>query len=143
MGSPTLSSARSLPSLRMSSLRFLLPLLLLLVCIHYLFSSSTSYSSLSLSTWASSSGDLSTDQLLDILADRVSSSNLSLLLNGLPAHTPAPRRTANAAIVMLARNSELNDVASSMRQFEDRFNSKYNYPWVFLNDEPFTEQFIQ
>jgi len=28
-----------------------------------------------------------------------------------------------------------------MRQLEDRFNKKYNYPYVFLNDVPFTEEF--
>ena len=26
---------------------------------------------------------------------------------------------------------------------EDRFNKKYNYPYVFLNEEPFSEQFKQ
>ena len=24
---------------------------------------------------------------------------------------------------------------------EDRFNKKYNYPYVFLNEEPFTDEF--
>jgi alpha 1,2-mannosyltransferase len=28
-----------------------------------------------------------------------------------------------------------------MRQIEDRFNRNYHYPWVFLNDEPFTQEF--
>jgi len=54
---------------------------------------------------------------------------------------PEPRR-ANATLIMLARNKELEDVVSSMKQMEDRFNRKYNYPWVFLNDEPFSEEFI-
>jgi len=49
--------------------------------------------------------------------------------------------TANATIVFLCRNSDLEGVVSSVRQLEDRFNRKYNYPWVFLNDEPFTEEF--
>ncbi|KAH6903455.1 alpha-1,2 mannosyltransferase KTR1 [Coprinopsis sp. MPI-PUGE-AT-0042] len=48
---------------------------------------------------------------------------------------------ANATLVMLARNSELDGVISSMRQVEDRFNRKYNYPWVFLNDDDFTDEF--
>ena len=59
------------------------------------------------------------------------------------APSPPPPRRANAAIVMLARNSDLNDVASSMKQLEDRFNHRFNYPWVLLNDEPFTEEFIK
>ena len=57
--------------------------------------------------------------------------------------TQAPPERANAAIVMLARNREVNDVAASMKQMEDRFNSRYGYPWVFLNDEPFSEEFIR
>ena len=28
-----------------------------------------------------------------------------------------------------------------MRQIEDRFNREFHYPWVFLNDEPFTQEF--
>lgn len=44
---------------------------------------------------------------------------------------------------MLVRNSEVNDAAVAIQQLEDRFNKKYKYPWVFLNDEPFNERFIQ
>jgi alpha 1,2-mannosyltransferase len=28
-----------------------------------------------------------------------------------------------------------------MRQIEDRFNHQFHYPWIFLNDEPFTQEF--
>ncbi|EIM90058.1 glycosyltransferase family 15 protein [Stereum hirsutum FP-91666 SS1] len=51
-------------------------------------------------------------------------------------------RRANAAIVMLARNSDLKGITKSMKQMEDRFNKKFKYPYVFLNEEPFNEQFI-
>ncbi|KAJ8078792.1 hypothetical protein PM082_013075 [Marasmius tenuissimus] len=57
--------------------------------------------------------------------------------------TSSRGRRANAAFVLLARNSDLNGVASSMRQMEDRFNRKYGYPYVFLNEEPFSEEFKQ
>lgn len=132
--------------MRMSSLRILLPVVFVLICFHYLLAySSDTYSSttssLSLSRWTSSVDDLSTEELLDVLAERASAANLSLQAPIFRPTVPKPR--ANAVIVMLARNSELNDVASSMRQLEDRFNSKYNYPWVFLNDEPFSEEFIR
>ncbi|KAJ1766903.1 hypothetical protein IW140_003019 [Coemansia sp. RSA 1813] len=33
-------------------------------------------------------------------------------------------------------------VAKSMKHMEDRFNHRYNYPYVFLNDKPFSEEFI-
>ncbi len=49
----------------------------------------------------------------------------------------------NGAIVVLVRNEELHDLLSSMRQFEDRFNKKFQYPYVFLNDKDFTKEFIR
>lgn len=48
----------------------------------------------------------------------------------------------NATLVTLARNREVWSIANSIRQVEDRFNHAYNYDWVFLNDEPFDETFI-
>jgi mannosyltransferase len=44
---------------------------------------------------------------------------------------------------MLARNEEVDGAARSIQSFEDRFNYKYNYPWVFLNDVPFDQTFIE
>jgi mannosyltransferase len=48
---------------------------------------------------------------------------------------------ANATLLSLVRNSELEDMISSMRDLERTFNHKFNYPWLFLNDEPFTDEF--
>ena len=45
------------------------------------------------------------------------------------------------AFVALARNREIHAMRSSMRYLEDRYNYKYNYPWIFLNEEPFTDEF--
>jgi Glycolipid 2-alpha-mannosyltransferase len=44
---------------------------------------------------------------------------------------------------MLTTNSEkdIRDTLQSVRQLEDRFNHKYNYPWIFLNDKPFSDEF--
>lgn len=47
----------------------------------------------------------------------------------------------NATFVTLARNSDVWEIARSIRQVEDRFNHAYNYDWVFLNDQPFDDQF--
>ncbi|KAI0375003.1 glycosyltransferase family 15 protein [Pilatotrama ljubarskyi] len=56
--------------------------------------------------------------------------------------TPSPQgRRANATFVLLARNGDLNGVVMSMKQVEDRFNKEFQYPYVFLNEEPFTEEF--
>ncbi|KAG8527589.1 alpha-1,2-mannosyltransferase ktr1 [Bacidia gigantensis] len=47
----------------------------------------------------------------------------------------------NATFVTLARNSDLWDIVESIRQIEDRFNRRYHYDWVFLNDKEFNEEF--
>ncbi|TFK76428.1 glycosyl transferase [Pluteus cervinus] len=54
---------------------------------------------------------------------------------------PEPPRRANATFVFLCKNDELGKVLTSIQQMEDRFNKKYQYPWVLLNDKPFTKQF--
>lgn len=48
---------------------------------------------------------------------------------------------AKAAFVTLARNTDIWDIAHSIKQIEDRFNRKYHYDWVFLNDKPFDDHF--
>jgi len=69
-----------------------------------------------------------------------------------PYKTPVPEkyylqpngtmeRKANAVIVMLARNGDLGGVVKSMTQLEEKFNHKFGYPYVFLNEEPFSEEF--
>ncbi|KAL9715161.1 hypothetical protein Ac2012v2_001822 [Leucoagaricus gongylophorus] len=54
---------------------------------------------------------------------------------------PPPPKRANATFVFLCRNSDLAGVVSSIRQTEDRFNRHHQYPWVLLNEEPFTDEF--
>lgn len=39
-------------------------------------------------------------------------------------------------------NNELHTALQSIRKLEDRFNHRFHYPWTFLNDEPFTPEFI-
>lgn len=56
---------------------------------------------------------------------------------------PRPQHGVKAAFVILARNSDLNGVRHAMRQLEDRFNRKFQYPYVFLNEEHFTDDFKQ
>lgn len=47
----------------------------------------------------------------------------------------------NATILSLVRNSELEEMLQSMHDLEITWNHKFNYPWTFFNDEPFTEEF--
>ncbi|KXN72199.1 glycosyltransferase family 15 protein, partial [Conidiobolus coronatus NRRL 28638] len=46
-----------------------------------------------------------------------------------------------SAFVVLVRNKELKDWLDSMKELEDRFNHRYNYPYIFLNEQPFTQEF--
>ncbi|KAI9729195.1 MAG: alpha 1,2-mannosyltransferase 2.4.1 [Cirrosporium novae-zelandiae] len=59
---------------------------------------------------------------------------------GLPPATADGERM-NATFVTLARNSDVWEIARSIRQVEDRFNRKFHYDWVFLNDKPFDSTF--
>jgi len=47
----------------------------------------------------------------------------------------------NATLLSLVRNSELTQLVQSMKDLERTWNHKFNYPWTFINDVPFTEEF--
>ncbi|PVV03066.1 hypothetical protein BB560_002473 [Smittium megazygosporum] len=53
-----------------------------------------------------------------------------------------PDNRQNAAIVVLTRNSDLRELVFAIKQFEKRINNKFNYPYVVLNDVPFTVDFM-
>ncbi|KAF2731902.1 alpha-1,2 mannosyltransferase KTR1 [Polyplosphaeria fusca] len=46
-----------------------------------------------------------------------------------------------ATIISLVRNEEIDDMLKSMNDLERTWNHKFNYPWTFFNDVPFTEEF--
>ncbi|CAL9729986.1 probable mannosyltransferase Ktr5p [Monosporozyma unispora] len=47
----------------------------------------------------------------------------------------------NATILMLTRNHEIDDVISSLDSIESHFNQWFQYPYTFLNDVPFEDEF--
>lgn len=105
-------------------LRYVALAVVALLSLHYLFSySSTSYSSqvdsLRSSLYTSSSG---TKELAIPYAD-----------------TPK----ANATFVILCREGEINEILQSLQLLENTFNDRphHRYPYVFLNDKPFSENF--
>ncbi|KAI0358003.1 glycosyltransferase family 15 protein [Trametes cingulata] len=55
----------------------------------------------------------------------------------------ADARRANAVLLMLARNSELEGAMASVKELEERFNRHFGYPWLFLNEVPFSNEFKQ
>ncbi|QPG77395.1 hypothetical protein FOA43_004808 [Brettanomyces nanus] len=54
-----------------------------------------------------------------------------------------PDKVPRATFLTLVRNSELYGILSSIQQLENRFNGKMNYDWVFLNNVPFTDEFVE
>ncbi|KAI9888716.1 MAG: hypothetical protein M1814_006485 [Vezdaea aestivalis] len=51
------------------------------------------------------------------------------------------RSRPKAALISLVRNSELPGLVQSMTELEYHWNHKYQYPWIFFNDEPFSDMF--
>src|SRR6266487_918998 len=47
----------------------------------------------------------------------------------------------NATLLSLVRNEEVEGMVQAMRDLERTWNSKFNYPWTFFNDVPFSEEF--
>ncbi|KAK0707313.1 glycosyltransferase family 15 protein [Lasiosphaeris hirsuta] len=53
----------------------------------------------------------------------------------------APRE--NATFVMLTRNSERDQARSTIENIERQFNQWFNYPVLFLNNEPWDPEFVR
>jgi len=49
----------------------------------------------------------------------------------------------NATFVSLVRNSEMRGIMTTISQIEKTFNKKYQYSYVFLNDQEFSDRFKQ
>jgi len=47
----------------------------------------------------------------------------------------------NATLLSLVRNEEVDGMVQAMQDLERTWNHKFNYPWTFFNDVPFTEEF--
>lgn len=62
------------------------------------------------------------------------------LLHSIPVYGQVSTKP-RAALISLVRNSELEGLIQSMRQLEYQWNRKYQYPWIFFNDEPFNDEF--
>lgn len=68
-------------------------------------------------------------------------SRLSRFINEKSIAANQSNRPFKAAIVCLVRNRELSGIASTLKIFEEKFNSKFSYPYIFLNDEDFSDEF--
>ncbi|KAJ3725938.1 glycosyltransferase family 15 protein [Lentinula raphanica] len=112
--------------------RYIAAVLVTIICLHYLFT-------------ITSDGSGRTSPFSNIserTGERHSNDALSIPnYNNLQSYPNITGPRANATFVLLARNSDLVGVINSMQSAEDRFNRYYNYPWVLLNEEPFTDEF--
>jgi mannosyltransferase len=50
---------------------------------------------------------------------------------------------ANATMMMLARDSDVDGAVASVKSIQEQFNDHFRYPWVFLNDEHFSGEFMK
>lgn len=66
---------------------------------------------------------------------------LLVLLKQLKSHFSALGSFSRCCARSLPSISAVESILGSLEQMETRFNRRYNYPYVFLNDEPFTESF--
>ncbi|CAN3372203.1 hypothetical protein DIURU_004259 [Diutina rugosa] len=55
-------------------------------------------------------------------------------------HSTLPPTSTNATFLVLCQNSDVYDMLETIHNFQERF--PYAYDWTFLNDEPFTKDFI-
>ncbi|KAH6901275.1 alpha-1,2-mannosyltransferase [Coprinopsis sp. MPI-PUGE-AT-0042] len=106
--------------------RYVLLALALVVALHYLLSlthevygNATSLSDIRQRIWRPPSGSVTTHE----------------------EDTLATTKRVNASFVILCRNEDLEGIIRSIKQIEARFNHQYRYPYVFLNDVPFTDEF--
>ncbi|KAG0089912.1 alpha 1,2-mannosyltransferase 2.4.1 [Podila epicladia] len=62
--------------------------------------------------------------------------------NDKPALEPdVAKDRVNAAFVVLLQNKDLHEMRKTMRLLEQTFNHRHGYPYVFLNNIPFTDHF--
>jgi len=52
-----------------------------------------------------------------------------------------PNAKENATLYTLCRNDDLQTLVETILSWEDRFNHQYHYDWIFINDEPFNQEF--
>lgn len=48
-----------------------------------------------------------------------------------------------ACFLLLARDKDLEDLKPTLANVEETFNAKFRYPYVFLNDAPYSQAFMQ
>lgn len=81
------------------------------------------------------------EEQYDINGSLTGDENRGVKVEYLPSGDIDASLKVNAAMFSLVRNSDLQKMARTVRSYEDRFNSKFHYDWIFANNEPFTDEF--
>ncbi|TPX34709.1 hypothetical protein SmJEL517_g02677 [Synchytrium microbalum] len=59
-----------------------------------------------------------------------------------PRHNEKPPRE-NGVILSLLRNEDLPELLETLKNFEERFNHRWHYPYLMLNNEEFSTEFME
>ncbi|VEU23646.1 DEKNAAC104834 [Brettanomyces naardenensis] len=79
-------------------------------------------------------------QLSEIMNIKIDEPKVDNLRRG--AENPDEYQRANATLMILSRNQDASSIILTIKQIEKHFNSKFHYPYVFLNDKEFSQRFI-
>ncbi|CUS24427.1 LAQU0S16e01464g1_1 [Lachancea quebecensis] len=96
-------------------------------------------------TWTDEAKKLLADSekssLSEVAVSSTASTSTLAATGGAAAKASSKEEPIKACFVSLVRNEDLWKLADTIKNVQDRFNDKFNYPWVFLNNEVFTEEF--
>ena len=83
------------------------------------------------------------DRPTDMVISAATGEPAGILRRAGPGYAPDAKEPAriNATLLALVRNEELPGMLQAMKDLERTWNHKFNYPWTFFNDKPFTDEF--
>lgn len=81
--------------------------------------------------------------MTDLVISAATGEPAGILRRAGPGYAPDAKEPAriNATLLALVRNEELPGMLQAMKDLERTWNHKFNYPWTFFNDKPFTDEF--
>lgn len=79
--------------------------------------------------------------LSEVVGTSTASASTAAATGGAATKAGSKDGPVKACFVSLVRNEDLWKLVETIQNVQDRFNNNFNYPWVFLNNEPFTEEF--
>lgn len=66
---------------------------------------------------------------------------LNIIISVICAVATDKPKIENAVIMILCQNKDMAEISRTIEKFELKFNHRYHYPYVFLNDKLFTKKF--